>query len=110
MAFGGDPCPNLSLAIDVAGDKYYLGTDRPVELGYKSRKDFFLAFGDDAETQCLLRKYMPIANNVLKTVFDSKEDRDQLIQILELRAQSLKASNQFNSSVLKKHCHSAILH
>lgn len=101
MAFGGDPCPNLSLAIDVAGDKYYLGTDRPVELGYKSRKDFFLAFGDDAETQCLLRKYMPIANNVLKTVFDSKEDRDQLIQILELRAQSLKASNQFNSSVLK---------
>ncbi len=101
MAFGGDPCPNLSLAIDIAGDKYYLGAERPVELGYKSQKDFFLAFGDDPETQCLLRKYMPIGNDVLKTVFDSEDDRNQIIRVLELRAQSLKASNQFNSSVLK---------
>jgi hypothetical protein len=96
-----DPCPNLSLAIDIAGDKYYLGTDKPVELGYKSRKDFFIAFGDNSNTQCLLRKYMPIGNNVLKTVFDSASDRTQLITILEERAESLKASNQFNSSVLK---------
>lgn len=96
-----DPCPNLSLAIDVAGDKYYLGTDRTVELGYKSRKDFLNAFGDNTDTICLLRKYMPIANDLSKTVFDSEEERTRLVQILEARAGALKASNQFNSSILK---------
>jgi hypothetical protein len=100
MSFG-DPCPNLSQAIDIAGDKYYLGTDRTVELGYKSRKDFRLAFGDNPDTMCLLRKYMPIGNNVLKTVFDSDDERVQLIQILKTRCDTIKASNQFNSSIFK---------
>ncbi len=100
MSFG-DPCPNLSQAIDIAGDKYYLGTDRTVELGYKSRKDFKLAFGDNPDTMCILRKYMPMGNNVLKTVFDSDDERAQLIKILEIRCDAIKASNQFNSSVFK---------
>ncbi len=95
-----DPCPNLSLAVDIAGDKYFLGTDRPVELGYKSRRDFINAFGDNSDVMCLLRKYMSFGSNPLKTVFDSEDERNALIRILETRASTLKNSNQFNSSVL----------
>ena len=95
-----DPCAGFPLAIDVAGDRYYLGAERPVELGYKSRRDFITAFGTDSAAECLIRKYMYIGNNPLKVVFDSSEEKDVLIQVLEKRANALRSSNKFNSSIL----------
>ena len=54
----------LSMFIDVGGDRYYLGADKPIDLAYKGRVDFVNTFLKNANedtkknTEYLLRIYM----------------------------------------------------
>jgi hypothetical protein len=100
--------PELPLFIDVGGDRYYLGADKPMNLAYKSRIDFVNTFlqgqneNNKKNTEYLLRKYMyydPKSDRNYK--LESNEDRIKLIKILEKRMESLEASKGFSSSVLK---------
>jgi hypothetical protein len=53
-----DQFSNLPQVIDLGGDKYFMGPQKPIELGFKSRKNYLDSFGSDRETEYLLRKYM----------------------------------------------------
>jgi hypothetical protein len=92
----------LPLTIDVGGELYYLGTEKPVELAYKSRKDFLNNFSNNPSTEYLLRKYLYSTIQPRKPYrFDSEEEKAKLLQILEARANKIKSSMEFTSSVLK---------
>jgi hypothetical protein len=100
--------PELPLFIDVGGDRYYLGADKPINLGYKSRIEFVNTFlqgeneNNKKNTEYLLRKYMyydPKSDRNYK--LETEEDRATLINILQKRMASLQASQGFSSSLLK---------
>lgn len=102
MAQFNDSFPNLQQAIDVGGERYFMGPEKPIELGFKSRQDYINSFGTDKRTEYLLRKYMFFSlKNKKKLAFDSEKDKSDLITILKKRAKQLKASSEFTSSVLK---------
>ena len=97
-----DLYPSLSQAIDVGGDRYFMGPQKPIELGFKNRKDYLNAFDDNQRTELLLRKYMPMTLKDAKRItFSNPKDKADLIAILKRRAQKLEESKQFTSSVLK---------
>jgi hypothetical protein len=92
----------LPQTVDIGGDIYFLGPERHINLGFKSRKQFLDTFGTNSETEGLLRKYMNLSvKGKNKLVFDSLEDKTNLINILKKRATVLKNSNGFTSSTLK---------
>ena len=97
-----DPHSDLPQTIDIGGDIYSLGTEKSVNLGFKSRKQFLDTFGENSNSERLLRKYM---NYSLKgkqnLVFESPEDKEKLLKILRNRANNLKESEKFTSSILK---------
>lgn len=97
-----DRYPNLPQAIDIGGDKYFMGSQKPIELGFKSRKNYIDSFTNDTNTEYLLRKYMYYSLQAKRKLkFDTPEDKENLIKILEKRAQQLKTSGEFTSSTLK---------
>jgi hypothetical protein len=97
-----DLYPSLPQAIDVGGDRYFMGPQKPIELGFKNRKDYINAFDDNQRTELLLRKYMPMTLKDAKRItFSNPKDKADLIAILKRRAQKLEESKQFTSSVLK---------
>ena len=97
-----DLYPSLPQAIDVGGDRYFMGPQKPIELGFKNRKDYLNAFDDNQRTELLLRKYMPMTLKDAKRItFSNPKDKADLIAILKRRAQKLEESKQFTSSVLK---------
>lgn len=97
-----DPFPKLPLMIDVGGMKYYMGNLKPVELAYRSRSEFKNTFGSDPRIEYILRKYMhPEIRSKRKLTFSNPSEKNELIKILELRAQQLKNSTEFSSSLLK---------
>jgi hypothetical protein len=100
MAAFIDKYSYLPQTVDIGGDIYSLGTENPVNLGFKSRKQFLDTFGSKSEY--ILRKYMSLSvRGKNKLVFDSPEDKNELIKILKKRANVLKNSNGFTSSTLK---------
>lgn len=97
-----DQFPNLPQVINIGGDKYFMGSQKPIELGFKSRKNYLSAFGDDRKTEYLLRKYMYYSLQAKRKLkFDTPEDKENLIDILKKRAKNLQNSNEFTSSTLK---------
>lgn len=97
-----DRFPDLPQAIDIGGDRYYMGPQKPIELGFKSRKNYLDSFTDDRRTEYLLRRYMYYSlQNKRKLKFDEPKDKADLIAILKKRAKALEASKEFTSSVLK---------
>jgi hypothetical protein len=97
-----DPFPNLSKVVDIGGERYFMGPQKPIELGFKSRQDFLNSFGSKHETERLLRQYMYYELGSKKRLqFDSPEDKEALINILKTRAKQLEVSKQFTSSTLK---------
>ena len=108
MAVFKDPCSDLPQTIDIGGDIYFLGPEKSIDLAFKSREQFLKAFVENKEntekreTECLLRKYMYYSVKGKKNlVFDSPEDKEKLIKILRNRANNLKESEKFTSSILK---------
>ncbi len=95
-----DPYPNLSKFIDVGGDRYFLGTDKEVELGYKSRIQYIQTFGGDKRTEYLLRKYLFLGPQT-NIQFTDKNEKNELILILKNRLKHLKSSSEISSSLLK---------
>lgn len=97
-----DPFPTLPKVVDIGGEKYFMGPQKPIELGFKSRQDFLNSFGKQRDTERILRKYMYYELGSKKRLqFDSPDDRTELIKILKARAQQLEASKEFTSSTLK---------
>jgi len=97
-----DPFPNLPQVIDIGGDRYFMGAEKPVELAYKSRKNYIDSFGTDRRTEYLLRKYLFLSLvDKKKLKFDPPGDKDDLINVLTKRAKQLQQSQEFTSSVLK---------
>ena len=94
MAAFIDKYSYLPQTVDIGGDIYSLGTEKSINLGFKSRKQFLDTFGTDPKTEQLLRKYMNLSvKNKKKLVFDSPDDKNDLINILKKRANVLKNSN-----------------
>lgn len=102
MAEFNDPFPNLPKVVDIGGDRYFMGPQKPIELGFKSRQEYLNSFGTKRETERLLRQYMYYElGSKKRTQFDSPEDKQALINILKTRAKQLEASKEFTSSTLK---------
>ena len=100
MAAFIDKYSYLPQTVDIGGDIYSLGAENPVNLGFKNRNQFLDTFGSKSES--LLRKYMNYSvKGKNKLVFDSPEDKNELIKILKKRATVLKTSNGFTNSTLK---------
>ncbi len=97
-----DRFSDLPQAIDLGGDRYFMGPQKPIELGFKSRKNYLDSFGDDRRTEYLLRRYMYYSlQDKRKLKFDEPKDKADLIAILKKRAKALEASQEFTSSTLK---------
>jgi len=97
-----DSFSNLPQVIDIGGERYFMGSQKPIELGFKSRKDYIDSFGTDKRTEYLLRRYMFVDIKPKKEVrFDLPKDKSDLINILKKRAAQLKTSTEFSSSLLK---------
>jgi hypothetical protein len=97
-----DPFPTLPKVVDIGGERYFMGPQKPIELGFKSRQDFLNSFGTKRDTERILREYMYYELGSKKRIqFDSPEDKSALINILKARAKQLEASKQFTSSTLK---------
>lgn len=102
MAEFNDRYSSLPQAIDIGGDRYFMGPQKPIELGFKSRKNYIDSFGDDPQTEYLLRRYMYYSlQDKRKLAFDSPKDKEALIAILKKRAAKLEGSKEFTSSTLK---------
>ncbi len=95
--------PNI---IDVAGDIYYTGDEKPVQLGYKTRADLLKAFNintssssrktENLNKERLLRTYLYKGVDLSSIQFQPG-DKDELIEILKDRANDLKSSLSLNS-------------
>lgn len=100
--------PNI---IDVAGDIYYTGDEKPIQLGYKTRADMLKAFNintanssrktDNLNKERLLRSYLYKGVNLDNIQFQGN-DKDELIKILKERADDLKSSLSLNSYSFKQ--------
>lgn len=97
-----DPFPELPQVIDVGGDRYFMGPQKPIELGFKSRQDYLNSFGSDKQTEYLIRKYLfySLADK-RKLAFDDPKEKAALITLLKKRAAKLELSKEFTSSTLK---------
>jgi uncharacterized membrane protein YgcG len=71
--------------VDIGGDRYFTGSQKPYNKGFKGRKDFISAFGDNPKTEDLLRKYMPYRITPSDVKVDSDDDRKKLLNILQIR-------------------------
>jgi hypothetical protein len=97
-----DSFSDLPNIIDVGGERYYMGPGRAIELEFKSYQDYRRAFGNAPRTEYLLRKYMYRSlTDKKRLVFESPEEKSELIKILKGRANQLKESERFTSSLLK---------
>ena len=97
-----DSFPDLSKIIDVGGERYLMGPGRAIELEYKTYQDYQRAFGREARTEYILRKYMyPALTNKKRLAFESPEEKQELMAILKKRAAMLQTSKEFTSSILK---------
>jgi hypothetical protein len=97
-----DRFPDLAQVIDIGGERYFMGSQKPIELGFKSRQDYINSFGTDPTTEYLLRKYMFLSlSDKKKLQFENPAEKANLIKILKKRAEQLKGSKEFTSSTLK---------
>jgi hypothetical protein len=91
----------LSPFIDIAGERFYLANDKPIDLLFGSRSNFCEKYGSDVETERLLRKYFPYGQEIYKKI-DNLQDRNYIISILEKRFTKISESihiMQMNSSI-----------
>jgi hypothetical protein len=103
-----DQFPHLSPFIDVGGDKYVMG-NTAVRLAFNKYTDYLKSFGKDNTIEYLLRKYLTEERALTNKdiVFDTKEEKAQLMDILKKRQAQLSqspefASNQLNKAIFKK--------
>jgi hypothetical protein len=97
-----DKFPKYSQVIDIGGDRYFLGDQKPIDIGFKSRIDFIRGFDEKPRTELLMRKYFPFdRTDEIITDVDNDTDRKDLLAILEHRLNTIKNSQQFTSSILK---------
>jgi len=97
-----DPFPNLPQVVDIGNDRYFMGAQKPIELGFKDRADYIKSFSDNSRTEFLIRKYLYISlKGKKRLVFEDPKEKAELIAILQKRAKKIESSNEFTSSTLK---------
>ena len=97
-----DPFPNLPQVVDIGNDRYFMGAQKPIELGFKDRADYIKSFSDNSRTEFLIRKYLYISlKGKKRLVFEDPKEKAELIAILRKRAKKIESSNEFTSSTLK---------
>ena len=97
-----DPFPNLPQVVDIGNDRYFMGAQKPIELGFKDRTDYIKSFSDNSRTEFLIRKYLYISlKGKKRLVFEDPKEKAELIAILQKRAKKIESSNEFTSSTLK---------
>lgn len=104
-----DEYSHLPAMVDIVGDRYNLGSEKSIELGYKSRKEFLDAFpskkGKNAPpfpAEYLLRKHFGVPKQQKRRFdFTHEGERDALIAVLTERAKNIKSSQEFANSTLK---------
>lgn len=100
-----EPLPNLPMVVDVGGDRYHMGT-RHLNLGYNNYHDFVKTFGNDRETERILRQYMYMRIGETAGIEfhgdEGKKDKVALVAILKKRLNQLKQNKNFTSSQLNK--------
>ena len=97
-----DPFPELPQVVDIGGDRYFMGPQKPIELGFKNRQDYIKSFTDDSNTEYLIRKYLYLSlKGKQRLTFEDPKEKAQLIAILKKRADKLESSKEFTSSTLK---------
>ena len=97
-----DPFPNLPQVVDIGNDRYFMGAQKPIELGFKDRTDYIKSFSDNSRTEFLIRKYLYISlKGKKRLVFEDPKEKAELIAILRKRAKKIESSNEFTSSTLK---------
>ncbi len=98
-----DAYPDLPLLVDVGGERFYLGPEKPVELAYKGRADFTQAFPVKKNAaltpEYLVRRHFPLERSSFQFTYPG--EREALISLLEQRIQQLKRSREFTRSSLK---------
>ena len=97
-----DPFPNLPQVVDIGNDRYFMGAQKPIELGFKDRADYIKSFSDNSRTEFLIRKYLYISlKGKKRLIFEDPKEKAELIAILQKRAKKIESSNEFTSSTLK---------
>lgn len=86
--------------IKIGSDAYYLGNEKTVELGIKSKEEYVKAFGSDSETERLLRKYFPYGSDWKKQGFKDLRERGRVLDILKKRRAALEESKAYMSNTL----------
>jgi len=97
-----DNYPNLPQVVDIGGDRYFMGPQKPIELAFKDRANYIKSFGNNSRTEYLIRKYLYLSLKAKRRLtFDDPVEKADLIEILKKRAKNIESSNQFTSSILK---------
>ena len=98
-----DAYPDLPLLVDVGGERYYLGPEKPVELAYKGRAEFLKAFparkGARFMPEYLVRRHLSLDRPTFSFAYPG--EREAFISLLEQRVEQLKGSREFTGSLLK---------
>uniref|UniRef100_A0A6C0KQS2 Uncharacterized protein n=1 Tax=viral metagenome TaxID=1070528 RepID=A0A6C0KQS2_9ZZZZ len=105
LSHSQEPLPNLPMVVDVGGDRYHMG-NRHLNLGYNNYHDFIKTFGNDRETERILRQYLYLRMGETAGIEfhgdDGKKDKAKLVTILKKRLGQLKQNKNFTSSQLNK--------
>jgi len=105
LSHSQEPLPNLPMVVDVGGDRYHMG-NRHLNLGYNNYHDFVKTFGNDRETERILRQYLYLRMGETAGIEfhgdDGKKDKSKLVAILKKRLSQLKQNKNFTSSQLNK--------
>ena len=86
--------------IDIGSDKYFLGDQRQIDLGFKGKQSFIMTFGSNPETEALLLKYFPFGMNYKNIPYESNTDLIKVRKIIKLRADQLNAGKKYNNMTL----------
>lgn len=105
LSHSQEPLPNLPMVVDVGGDRYHMG-NRHLNLGYNNYHDFVKTFGNDRETERILRQYLYLRMGETAGIEfhgdEGKKDKSKLVAILKKRLSQLKQNKDFTSSQLNK--------
>jgi len=94
----------LKTTIDIGGQLFDLYGDETVRSSHYSYNDFLKTFNKsrygNIDVEYLLRRYLPVGQNIDEIIFDDDDEYKDLIKVINIRIQQLKESEQFLSTVV----------
>ena len=87
-------------AVNVGGDRYFLGEKQPVDMAFKGEAEFENAFGSGEKISSLILKHFPFGRNYKKIKYANEKDLDEVKEIITTRIEKLNLSRVFNNGTL----------